>query len=37
MIGVIPVADTFGRINQVEPVSLEKLGRPRVDVVVKKL
>ncbi|KAL0359532.1 UNVERIFIED_CONTAM: Magnesium-chelatase subunit ChlH, chloroplastic [Sesamum angustifolium] len=34
MIGVRPVADTFGRVNRVEPVSLEELGRPRVDVVV---
>nr|UKI61040.1 magnesium-chelatase subunit ChlH [Cymbidium hybrid cultivar] len=34
MIGVQPVADTFGRVNRVEPVSLEELGRPRIDVVV---
>ena len=34
MIGVEPVADTFGRVNRVEPVSLEELGRPRIDVVV---
>ncbi|ERN12648.1 hypothetical protein AMTR_s00025p00239420 [Amborella trichopoda] len=34
MIGVRPVADTFGRVNKVEPVSLEELGRPRIDVVV---
>ncbi|KAK9128724.1 hypothetical protein Syun_017521 [Stephania yunnanensis] len=34
MIGVMPVADTFGRVNKVEPVSLEELGRPRIDVVV---
>ncbi|KAG9140088.1 hypothetical protein Leryth_021120 [Lithospermum erythrorhizon] len=34
MIGVMPIADTFGRVNRVEPVSLEELGRPRVDVVV---
>ncbi|XP_059668410.1 magnesium-chelatase subunit ChlH, chloroplastic [Cornus florida] len=34
MIGVRPVADTFGRVNRVEIVSLEELGRPRVDVVV---
>ncbi|KAF2289405.1 hypothetical protein GH714_035979 [Hevea brasiliensis] len=34
MIGVKPVADTFGRVNRVEPVSLEELGRPRIDVVV---
>ncbi|XWS66347.1 hypothetical protein CRYUN_Cryun05aG0191500 [Craigia yunnanensis] len=34
MIGVSPVADTFGRVNRVEPVSIEELGRPRIDVVV---
>ncbi|THG14934.1 hypothetical protein TEA_018943 [Camellia sinensis var. sinensis] len=34
MIGVLPIADTFGRVNRVEPVSLEELGRPRIDVVV---
>ncbi|XP_061348896.1 magnesium-chelatase subunit ChlH, chloroplastic [Gastrolobium bilobum] len=34
MIGVTPVSDTFGRVNRVEPVSLEELGRPRIDVVV---
>ncbi|KAK4485432.1 hypothetical protein RD792_008072, partial [Penstemon davidsonii] len=34
MIGVRPITDTFGRVNRVEPVSLEELGRPRVDVVV---
>ncbi|XP_073150057.1 magnesium-chelatase subunit ChlH, chloroplastic [Henckelia pumila] len=34
MIGVKPVADTFGRVNRVELVSLEELGRPRIDVVV---
>ncbi|XP_065856394.1 magnesium-chelatase subunit ChlH, chloroplastic [Euphorbia lathyris] len=34
MVGVKPVADTFGRVNRVEPVSLEELGRPRIDVVV---
>ncbi|KAG8371956.1 hypothetical protein BUALT_Bualt12G0016700 [Buddleja alternifolia] len=34
MIGVVPVSDTFGRVNRVEPVSLEELGRPRIDVVV---
>ncbi|MQL41456.1 magnesium chelatase subunit H, partial [Escherichia coli] len=34
MIGVTPVADTFGRVNRVEPVSIEELGRPRIDVVV---
>ncbi|KAK4485444.1 hypothetical protein RD792_008085 [Penstemon davidsonii] len=34
MIGVRPITDTFGRVNRVEAVSLEELGRPRVDVVV---
>ncbi|KAK3227516.1 hypothetical protein Dsin_007378 [Dipteronia sinensis] len=34
MIGVRPVADAFGRVNRVEIVSLEELGRPRIDVVV---
>ncbi|XP_047308049.1 magnesium-chelatase subunit ChlH, chloroplastic-like [Impatiens glandulifera] len=34
MIGVMPVSDAFGRVNRVEPVSLEELGRPRIDVVV---
>ncbi|VFQ91169.1 unnamed protein product [Cuscuta campestris] len=34
MIGVMPVADSLGRVNRVEPVSLEELGRPRIDVVV---
>ena len=32
MIGVMPVADTFGRVNRVETVSLEEFGRPRIDV-----
>ncbi|GMH08168.1 hypothetical protein Nepgr_010008 [Nepenthes gracilis] len=31
---VRPVADAFGRVNRVEPVSLEELGRQRIDVVV---
>ncbi|GMY18889.1 magnesium-chelatase subunit ChlH, chloroplastic [Fagus crenata] len=34
MIGVMPIADTLVRVNRVEPVSLEELGRPRIDVVV---
>ncbi|KAL5719719.1 magnesium chelatase [Ranunculus cassubicifolius] len=34
MIGVKPIADSVGRVNKVEPVSLEELGRPRIDVVV---
>ncbi|KAK1317878.1 hypothetical protein QJS10_CPA05g00850 [Acorus calamus] len=34
MVGVRPIADSLGRVNRVEPVSLEELGRPRIDVVV---
>ncbi|OVA03446.1 CobN/magnesium chelatase [Macleaya cordata] len=34
MIGVRPIADTVGRVNKIEPISLEELGRPRIDVVV---
>ncbi|KAJ3683834.1 hypothetical protein LUZ60_014061 [Juncus effusus] len=34
MIGARPIADTFGRVNRVEAISLEELGRPRIDVVV---
>lgn len=34
MVGVNPVADGLGRVNRVEVVSLEELGRPRIDVVV---
>uniref|UniRef100_A0A7N2M1W3 magnesium chelatase n=1 Tax=Quercus lobata TaxID=97700 RepID=A0A7N2M1W3_QUELO len=34
MVGVMPIADSLGRVNRVEPVSLEELGRPRIDVVV---
>ncbi|KAF5806482.1 putative magnesium chelatase [Helianthus annuus] len=34
MIGCRPVADSLGRVNRVEPVSLEELGRPRINVVV---
>ena len=34
MVGVRPVPDALGRVNKVEPVPLEELGRPRVDVVV---
>ncbi|MFN9545761.1 MAG: magnesium chelatase subunit H [Cyanobacteriota bacterium] len=33
-IGVRPVADSLGRVNKLELISLEELGRPRVDVVV---
>ena len=34
---MMPVVDTYGRVTRVEPVSLEELGRLRIDVVVKKL
>lgn len=34
MVGVRPVADSLGRVNKLEVMSLEELGRPRVDVVV---
>merc|ERR1719235_2025316 len=34
MVGVRPLPDSLGRVNQVEAVPLEELGRPRVDVVV---
>lgn len=33
-IGVRPVPDSLGRVNKLELISLEELGRPRVDVVV---
>jgi len=32
--GVRPVSDSLGRVNKVELIPLEKLGRPRIDVVV---
>merc|ERR1711957_305517 len=32
--GIKPVADSLGRVNKVELIPLEKLGRPRIDVVV---
>lgn len=32
--GVRPVADSIGRVNKLELIPLEELGRPRVDVVV---
>ena len=32
--GVRPVADSLGRVNKVELIPLEQLGRPRIDVVV---
>jgi len=34
MVGVRPIADSLGRVNQIEPIPLEELGRPRIDVVV---
>merc|ERR1719472_533158 len=34
MVGVMPVSDALGRVNKVEVIPLEELGRPRVDVVV---
>ncbi|KAJ7564346.1 hypothetical protein O6H91_02G013900 [Diphasiastrum complanatum] len=34
MLGVKPVPDALGRVNKIEPVPLEELGRPRIDVVV---
>jgi magnesium chelatase subunit H len=34
MVGVKPVADALGRVNKLELITLEELGRPRIDVVV---
>ncbi len=34
MIGVNPMPDSFGRVNKLELIPLEQLGRPRIDVVV---
>ncbi|CAI6001480.1 unnamed protein product [Closterium sp. NIES-64] len=34
IVGVRPVPDALGRVNKVEAIPLEELGRPRVDVVV---
>ncbi|WP_204106360.1 MULTISPECIES: magnesium chelatase subunit H [Spirulina sp. CCY15215] len=34
MVGVKPVPDSLGRMNKLELISLEELGRPRIDVVV---
>ncbi|MBD2043150.1 magnesium chelatase subunit H [Microcoleus sp. FACHB-672] len=34
MVGVKPVPDALGRINKLELLSLEELGRPRIDVVI---
>jgi len=33
LVGVRPVPDSLGRVNKVELIPLEKLGRPRIDVV----
>ncbi|MBL1203449.1 MAG: magnesium chelatase subunit H [Nostoc sp. GBBB01] len=34
MVGVRPVPDTLGRVNKLELIPLEELGRPRIDVVI---
>ncbi len=34
MVGVTPVPDALGRVNKLELIPLEELGRPRIDVVV---
>merc|ERR1719486_1388466 len=34
MVGMMPVSDALGRVNKLEIIPLEELGRPRVDVVV---
>ncbi len=34
LLGVNPLPDALGRVNRLEVVPLEKLGRPRIDVVV---
>ncbi|HBE32008.1 MAG TPA: magnesium chelatase subunit H, partial [Cyanobacteria bacterium UBA11368] len=34
MVGVKPVPDALGRVNKLELIPLEELGRPRIDVVV---
>ena len=34
LVGVRPVPDSIGRVNKVELIPLEELGRPRIDVVV---
>ncbi len=34
LVGVRPVPDSLGRVNKLELIPLEELGRPRVDVVV---
>ncbi len=34
LLGVMPVADSLGRVNKLELIPLGELGRPRIDVVV---
>ncbi|BAZ79684.1 magnesium chelatase subunit H [Sphaerospermopsis kisseleviana CS-549] len=34
MVGVRPVPDSLGRVNKLELIPLEELGRPRIDVVI---
>jgi len=34
LLGVRPIADAIGRVNKLEVIPLEELGRPRIDVVV---
>ena len=34
MVGVRPLPDSLGRVNRIEAIPLEELGRPRIDVVV---
>ncbi len=34
MVGVKPVPDALGRVNRLELIPLEELGRPRIDVVI---
>jgi magnesium chelatase subunit H len=34
LVGVRPVPDSLGRVNKLEMIPLEELGRPRIDVVV---
>jgi magnesium chelatase subunit H len=34
MIGVRPVADALGRVNKLELIPIDELGRPRIDVVI---
>ena len=34
LVGVRPISDSLGRVNKVELIPLEVLGRPRIDVVV---